>query len=144
MDDAGRREAPGLESVRRRLDMSVLQRAFRVISALAIVGAIDLSITARVLATSGASIEPLQVVTIVLSIVMSLVLGIAGLIASGKPDRVRRLFLAIVLAIWANACDVLLLVLEGEFIFSVAINAAIVIAYAYLAYRVRCEPRSSL
>lgn len=124
--------------------MSVLQRAFRVISALAIVGAIDLSITARVLATSGASIEPLQVVTIVLSIVMSLVLGIAGLIASGKPDRVRRLFLAIVLAIWANACDVLLLVLEGEFIFSVAINAAIVIAYAYLAYRVRREPRSSL
>lgn len=144
MDDAGCREAPGLESVRRRLDMSVLQRAFRVISALAIVGAIDLSITARVLATSGGSIEPLQVVTIVLSIVMSLALGIAGLAASGRPDAIHRLFLAIALAIWANMCNVFLLVLEGEFIFSVAINAVIVIAYAYLAHRVRRDSRSSL
>lgn len=123
--------------------MSVLQRAFRVMSALAIVGAIDLSITARVLATSGASIEPLQVVTIVLSVVMSLVLGIAGLASAGRPDTVRRLFLAIALAIWANACDVFLLVLEGEFIFSVVINAAIVAAYAYLAHRVRREPPSA-
>lgn len=123
--------------------MSVLQRAFRVMSALAIVGAIDLSITARVLATSGASIEPLQVVTIALSVVMSLVLGIAGLASAGRPDTVRRLFLAIVLAIWANACDVFLLVLEGEFIFSVVINAVIVAAYAYLAHRVRREPPSS-
>ena len=123
--------------------MSVLQRAFRVMSALAIVGAIDLSITARVLATSGASIEPLQVVTIVLSVVMSLVLGIAGLASAGRPDAVRWLFLAIALAIWANACDVFLLVLEGEFIFSVVINAAIVVAYAYLAHRVRREPPSS-
>lgn len=122
--------------------MSVLQRAFRVMSALAIVGAIDLSITARVLATSGASIEPLQVVTIVLSVVMSLVLGIAGLASAGRPDTVRRLFLAIALAIWANACDVFLLVLEGEFIFSVVINAVIVAAYAYLAHRVRHEPPS--
>lgn len=123
--------------------MSVLQRAFRVMSALAIVGAIDLSITARVLATSGASIEPLQVVTIVLSVVMSLVLGIAGLASAGRPDTVRRLFLAIALAIWANACDVFLLVLEGEFIFSVVINAVIVAAYAYLAHRVRREPPSA-
>lgn len=136
-------EASGSVRVRRRLGMSVLQRAFRVISALAIVGAIDLSITARVLATSGTSIEPLQVVTIVLSVAMSLVLGIAGLVSAGRPDAVRRLFLAIVLAIWANACDVLLLVLEGEFIFSVVINAAIVVAYAYLAHRVRREPPSS-
>lgn len=123
--------------------MSVLQRAFRVMSALAIVGAIDLSITARVLATSGASIEPLQVVTIVLSVAMSLVLGIAGLASAGRPDAVRRLFLAIVLAVWANACDVFLLILEGEFIFSVVINAVIVVAYAYLAHRVHREPPSS-
>ena len=120
--------------------MSVLQRAFKALSVLAIVGAVDLSITARVLSTSGTSMEPLQIVSIVLSVAFSLILGIAGLKTAGEPRRVAKLFLVTVLALWANACDILLLVLEGEFIFSVVMNALIVAAYAYVAYRVRREP----
>lgn len=120
--------------------MSVLQRAFKALSALAIVGAVDLSITARVLSTSGTSMEPLQIVSIVLSVAFSLVLGIAGLKTADEPRRVAKLFLVTVLALWANACDILLLVLEGTFIFSVVMNALIVAAYAYVAYRVRREP----
>lgn len=120
--------------------MSVLQRAFKALSVLAIVGAVDLSITARALSTSGTSMEPLQILSIVLSVAFSLILGIAGLKTAGEPRRVAKLFLVTVLALWANACDILLLVLEGEFIFSVVMNALIVAAYAYVAYRVRREP----
>lgn len=120
--------------------MSVLQRAFKALSVLAIVGSVDLSITARVLSTSGTSMEPLQILSIVLSVAFSLILGIAGLKTAGEPRRVAKLFLVTVLALWANACDILLLVLEGEFIFSVVMNALIVAAYAYVAYRVRREP----
>lgn len=121
--------------------MSVMQRAFKALSILAIVGAVDLSITARVLFTSGTQLEPLQLVTLILSIVLSLLLGIMGLRTDGDPVKVSKLFLLTMLAIWANVGGVLLILLTGEVIVSVIINALIVATFAYIAQRVSKEPR---
>lgn len=116
--------------------MSVLQRAFKVLCALSIVGAADLSITARVLYVSGHPFEPLQLLTLALTVILSLLLGIFGLRTGGEARKVSKLFLLIVLGAWANLGSLLLLILNGEAIASVIINALIVFAYAGIAHRV--------
>lgn len=116
--------------------MSVMQRAFKVLCALAIVGAVDLSITARVLYTSGYPFEPLQLLTLALTVIFSLLLGIFGLRTGGDPYKVSKLFLLIVLTVWANLGGLLMLILNGEVIVSAIINALIAFAFAYVAHRV--------
>lgn len=118
--------------------METMRRAFRALSVLALVGGIDLAITAWVLATSeGMEFEPLQVLTMALCVFFSVLLGVLGLVFAGTPRKLTRLYLPTMLAIWANAGNVLLLALNGEGVASVVINAAIVVAYAYVANQLK-------
>lgn len=125
---------------RKAVTLSVMQRALKVLSFLAIVGAVDLSITARVLYTSGHPFEPLQLLCLALTVIFSLLLGIFGLRTGGDRLKVSKLFLIIVLAVWVNLGSVLLLILTGDVIVSVIVNALIVAAFAYVAHRVSHDP----
>ena len=122
--------------------MTIKQKAFQVLSFLAIVGGVDLSITARVLFTSGQmTFEPLHLLTIALSVIFSVLVGILGLRAAGDPLKVSKLFFVTMLALWANFCNVFLFFLNDHLIVSPVINLLIVIALVYMANQVKREPR---
>lgn len=120
--------------------MSIKQKALKVLGFLAIVGAVDLSITVRVLFTSAEiTFEPLHLLSIVLSVAFSLAMGIMGVIVSNKPAKVSKLFIITLLALWANFCDVFLFALNGDLVPSPIINFVIVIAFTYMAHQVKRE-----
>lgn len=120
--------------------MSSMKGALKALSVLAIIGGVDLAITTWVLVTSeGMGFEPLQMLTMALAIVFSIVLGALGIPAASKPKLLNKLYLPTLLAIWANLGNVLLLVLNGEGVVSVVINAVIIVAYAYAQSRVKKE-----
>lgn len=120
--------------------MSSMRKALKILSFLAVIGAIDLAITAYVIATGGeGALEPLQIVTMALSVIFGLIIGVMGVGAANRPSKVRQMWLVMWLAVWANVGNVLLLVLNGEVIPSVIINCAIVCAFTYVSYQVKKE-----
>lgn len=119
--------------------MSTMRKALKILSFLSIIAAVDLAITAWVLNGSDGGLEPLQIVTMILSVAFALILGVMGIGAANRPSKAKSLFLVVLLSMWVNIGNLLLLALEGEFVVSVLICALISFAYAYAAHMVNKE-----
>ena len=117
--------------------MSPMRKALKVLSVLALIAGIDLAITLWVLHSTGEmQLDPLQVATMGLSAVLGLVAGALGIGAANAPSRIG---LPMWLGVWANLCNVLLMVLSGGIIPSGLVSLAIAAALAYAAVQVERE-----
>lgn len=117
--------------------MSSMQKALKILSFLAIVGGLDLAVTAVVLATSpDTQVDALPLVVMGLVALLAVVLGVLGIGAANNPVRSAKLLPCIVAAVVANAADVVLAFQTGLGMVAVIINAAIVIACAVVAHLV--------
>lgn len=120
--------------------MSPMRKALKVLSVLTLIAGIDLAITLWVLHSTGEmQLDPLQVATMGLSAVLGLVAGALGIGAANAPSRIGRLRLPMWLGVWANLCNVLLMVLSGGIIPSGLVSLVIAAAFAYAAVRVERE-----
>lgn len=120
--------------------MSPMRKALKVLSFLALIAGIDLAITLWVLHSTGEmQLDPLQVATMGLSAVLGLVAGALGIGAANAPSRIGRLRLPMWLGVWANLCNVLLMVLSGGIIPSGLVSLVIAAAFAYAAAQVERE-----
>lgn len=119
--------------------MSTMRKALKILSLLAIVGGIDLVITAVVLATGQEPPEILNIVVMAVVAVLMLLLGAAGIGAANVPARAGKLLPMIVVGLLASAANVVVAILPAVGVVSVSINALIVVGIAYTAHMVNKE-----
>lgn len=119
--------------------MSTMRKALKILSLLAIVGGIDLVITAVVLATGQEPPEILNIVVMAVVAVLMLLLGAAGIGAANVPVKAAKMLPVIIVGLLASAADVVLAITSGVAAVSICINALIVVGIAYTAHMVNRE-----
>lgn len=120
--------------------MSTAQKWLKILSLLAVVGGVDLAITAAVLLFQGGIADSLIVVAImIVAAIVQVVLGVLGVGAANMPRKISSMTPAVLMSLLLTIVGAVLAVMANLGAVSAVINALIAVGVAVMYRKVNRE-----